>query len=233
VVLLKAPLKPGDVAIIPAGWPHFFTGKIGAEDGGPYIFTLKGMVDENSKLRDTLFFFRVSDGRLGALPSSGLTLPHCPPMATPDCPDVAVSSSLSDAHSVAAHPRLPSDSLAFFLPPRPAAPTDDSALDSPPAAGRLRRRDDRCQSPIDRLGSESVLLDNTSFVGLNPSEIYEDGAEPYRLQKGELWSGREGHRPLSNASTGSFTGVAPMAPGAAPFDARLMRSGCVFDEDAV
>jgi oxalate decarboxylase/phosphoglucose isomerase-like protein (cupin superfamily) len=26
VVLLKAPLKPGDVAIIPAGWPHFFTG---------------------------------------------------------------------------------------------------------------------------------------------------------------------------------------------------------------
>ncbi len=26
VVLLKAPIAPGDVVVIPAGWPHFFTG---------------------------------------------------------------------------------------------------------------------------------------------------------------------------------------------------------------
>jgi hypothetical protein len=28
--------------------------KVGSEDGGPYILTLKGLVDENTKLRDTL-----------------------------------------------------------------------------------------------------------------------------------------------------------------------------------
>lgn len=42
LVLLKAPLAPGDVVIIPAGWPHFFTGSETSDTPLLFISTFTG-----------------------------------------------------------------------------------------------------------------------------------------------------------------------------------------------